>query len=90
MNTSRDIREYIEAIEKLVFEEQLNKENKTVARALLHVHTSKEILIYEDNIVVLSKWFLTLRADYDRLCRVIIKRLKERQARAEARLRPDA
>lgn len=88
MNTIGDIREYIEAIDGLIFEQRLNKENKKVARVLLHVKTAKEIIQYCDNPRVINRWYLVLRSDYDKLCTIVFENIKKRQAREEARRRP--
>ena len=89
MSIMGDTRDYIEAIESLIFEQHLNKENKKVARVLLHVQTTKEVLQYNDNPRVLNRWFLVMRSDYDKLCTIVFENLKKQQAMVEARRLPD-
>lgn len=78
-----DLREYIEQIEKLLFEQGLlSSKDKKVIRVRNHLRVAKDVAATSTNDQVIAKWLLTLSQDYDQLCHFIMYKLtppKEQQ-----------
>lgn len=71
-----DLRDYIEQIEKLLFEQGLlSSQDKKIIKVRNHLRVAKDVAATSTNDQVVAKWALTLRTDYDQLCHFIMYKI---------------